>query len=61
MNDTYSIKIGWTMGLEIMALYFAFLSLILYALIFIAKKRPESKSRSREKQQTELNGTNITS
>lgn len=50
MNDKYSIKIGWTMGLEIMALYFASVSLILYALMFIAKQRPESKPKPRPQQ-----------
>ena len=53
MNNQYSIKIGWTTGLEIMALYFCVVSLVLYALMFIAKKRPESKPRSGKRQQTE--------
>jgi hypothetical protein len=50
MDQKYSIKVGWTMGLEIMALYFAFVSLILYTLMFIKKKRPESKPKPRPQQ-----------
>ncbi|CAF0984106.1 unnamed protein product [Rotaria sordida] len=37
----YDVKIGWCFGIEIVALYFSVISLVLYGLIFVAKKRPE--------------------
>ncbi|CAF4722066.1 unnamed protein product, partial [Rotaria sp. Silwood2] len=43
-NVQYNIKVGWCFGMEIMALYFALISLILYALMFVAKTRPEQKT-----------------
>jgi hypothetical protein len=57
MDGNYSIKIRWSTGLEIMALYFSVVSLVLYTLMFIAKRRSESKPkpRSEQKQQSELN------
>ncbi len=38
----YKVKLGWCFGMEILALHFSLTSLVLYALMFTAKKRPES-------------------
>jgi hypothetical protein len=40
----YNVKFGWCFGLEIMAFYFTIVSIVLYALMFTAKQRPESAS-----------------
>ena len=42
IRQNYTVKIGWSFGMEIIALYFAVVSLILYALICNAKQRPET-------------------
>jgi hypothetical protein len=44
-DGKYSIKLDWCFGMEIMALYFAVVSLVIYGLIFLAKKRPEPKKK----------------
>ncbi|CAM4816881.1 unnamed protein product [Rotaria magnacalcarata] len=41
----YSVSIGWCFGMEILSLYFALIALIIYALMFQAKKRPEPKNK----------------
>ncbi|CAF3302702.1 unnamed protein product [Rotaria socialis] len=41
----YSVSIGWCFGMEIVSLYFALIALVVYALIFQAKKRPEPKNK----------------
>jgi hypothetical protein len=43
IDNNYTVKIGWCFGMEFMAFYFTFISLILYALMFHAKQRPEPK------------------
>ena len=58
IDKNYNVKIGWSAGLEIMALYFSLISLVLFALMFIAKRRPEAKPRKERQQQTELTETN---
>jgi len=37
----YTAKLGWCFGLEILALHSALVSIILFALMFTAKQRPE--------------------
>ena len=38
---SHQVKISWCFGMEILALQFAVVSLILYALMFVVKQRPE--------------------
>ncbi len=38
----YQSKLGWCFGLEILALHSALVSIILFALMFTAKQRPEA-------------------
>jgi hypothetical protein len=56
MNTNYTIYISWCLGLEILSLYFCTVSLVLYGLMFHAKRRPEPepKHHSEPKQQIEL-------
>jgi hypothetical protein len=42
VNVKYSVKLGWCFGMEILAFYFAVVSLVLYLIIYLAKKRPGS-------------------
>ncbi|CAF5023587.1 unnamed protein product [Rotaria sp. Silwood1] len=44
-NAEYNIRVGWCFGMEIMALYFALISLVIYALMFFAKTRPEQRKK----------------
>jgi hypothetical protein len=43
-DHQYKISIGWCFGMEILALHFSVVTLVLYALMFTAKKRPEPQA-----------------
>ncbi|CAF1467777.1 unnamed protein product [Rotaria sordida] len=41
----YDVKVGWCFGMEILALYFSLVSLVIYALMFFAKSRPDPREK----------------
>ncbi|UJR29825.1 hypothetical protein I4U23_017368 [Adineta vaga] len=42
LPEKYSTKLGWCFGMEILAFYFAIISLILYLIMFLIKQRPNA-------------------
>ncbi|CAF0881762.1 unnamed protein product [Adineta steineri] len=39
---TYSVKLGWCFGMEVMALYFSIVSAVLYLLMYLVKRHPNA-------------------
>ncbi|CAF1013705.1 unnamed protein product [Adineta steineri] len=42
LTRTYSVKLGWCFGMEVMALYFSIVSAVLYLLMYLVKRHPNA-------------------
>jgi len=42
VNVKYSVTLGWCFGMELLAFYFSLISIVLYLIIYLEKRRPGS-------------------